>query len=202
MFGGTLLILAVVCAGVKGLPGGAPNAACANVSPNPAEHTGPPQVTTSPYNLTFHMGSTTQYNPGEAYTLTFARTSGVFRGFLIVALNANNERVGSFSAVQGQARQACADSRGVTHTTRSNKTSVALIWTAPPVGTGTVTFRYAGVDVRAIYWANQMGPVVTESSGFVQSQNTGAIVGGVMAGVVGLGVIALAVLFLVCLLRT
>ena len=68
MFGGTLLILAVVCAGVKGLPGGAPNPACANVSPNPAEHNGPPQVTTSPYNLTFHMGSTTQYNPGEAYT--------------------------------------------------------------------------------------------------------------------------------------
>ena len=53
------------------------------------------------------------------------------------------------------------NSRGITHTDGNvDKTSVTLTWTAPSEGTGPVTFRYAGVVVRTMYWANQMGPML------------------------------------------
>ena len=37
---------------------------------------------------------------------------------------------------------------------------MSFTWTAPPQGTGTVTFRFAVVQVFNTFWANQMGPVL------------------------------------------
>ena len=48
------------------------------------------------------------------------------------------------------------DSRGITHTNGNNKTSVAITWTAPPRGTGTVQIRFAVVQMRVTYWADQL----------------------------------------------
>ena len=57
--------------------------------------------------------------------------------------------------------------RGITHTSRSDKTSVSFTWTAPPNGTGEVQFRFAVVQVVAIYWADQQS--VTLQGMFVSS---------------------------------
>ena len=43
----------------------------------------------------------------------------------------------------------------------TNKISLQFTWVAPSAGTGPVTFRYAGVMVRATYWANQVAGVAT-----------------------------------------
>ena len=47
---------------------------------------------------------------------------------------------------------------GITHTDSNDKTMVNVTWTAPPACTGPVTFRFAAVEVRNMYWANVMGP--------------------------------------------
>ena len=63
-----LLVLSAVAAFasvVHGFRGGAPSAACLQVSPVAGGHLADPQNTPSPYNIT---GLPSEYTPGEAYT--------------------------------------------------------------------------------------------------------------------------------------
>ena len=63
-----LLVLSAVVAFATialGLPGGAPNDACPQVSPTAGGHVVGPQNTPSPYNIT---GLPSEYTPGETYT--------------------------------------------------------------------------------------------------------------------------------------
>ena len=49
---------------VHGLSSGAPDGACAGVSPNPTQHGADPQITPSPYNI---AGLPSQYTPEARY---------------------------------------------------------------------------------------------------------------------------------------
>ena len=49
---------------------------------------------------------------------------------------------------------------GITHTNGTDKTFISAQWTAPPLGSGNIEFRFAVVQVRMTHWANQMGPVL------------------------------------------
>jgi hypothetical protein len=148
---------------VEGLSTGAPNPACPAVSPNPTMHLAQPQTTASPVSLSI-VGDVTEYVPFRQYTLTFYRSDGsAFKGFLGVAQNMNGERVGFFTAAAGQ-KQTCDGLNGITHTDSNDKTMVNVTWTAPPACTGPVTFRFAAVEVRNMYWANIMGPQLNETT--------------------------------------
>ena len=62
-----LLVLSTIAAFASiahGLPGGAPNDACPQVSPTAGGHLVGPQNTPSPYNIT---GLPSEYTPGAAY---------------------------------------------------------------------------------------------------------------------------------------
>ena len=49
---------------------------------------------------------------------------------------------------------------GITHRNGTNKTIISAQWTAPPLGSGNIEFRFAVVQVRTTHWANQLGPVL------------------------------------------
>lgn len=96
------------------------------------------------------------YTPGETLTIT---VSGAieFKGFLIQSVRGspgapNVSQAGTFSALPSNTRfaDACGNpDSAVTHSqTNPSRTSVVLSWTAPPSGTGTVTFH--AVVVRSI----------------------------------------------------
>ena len=65
-------ILASLCGrGVFSLSGGAPQQACATLSPNPVSHGAAPRSSTVPYAIDlspFNSNGTLQYTPGETYT--------------------------------------------------------------------------------------------------------------------------------------
>ena len=65
------LMLALMPHMVHGLSGGAPDEACANVSPNPTQHLAEPQAGDNPFNLTIE-GDPTSYIPDMKYTSKFS----------------------------------------------------------------------------------------------------------------------------------
>jgi hypothetical protein len=175
---------------VEGRSMGAPDSACTNVSPDPTAHLGPAQSGASPFTLTVD-GSPSVYIPDQEYNLTFSSNAN-FGGFLVIGRDMNGANVGTFTAAAGQQR-ACSDMRGITHSNANAKTSVTLAWTAPTNGTGPVQFRFAGVQVRATYWANQLGPLLQESGNMSGGSAPSAKVAGILsiASLVAVGLVAM-----------
>jgi hypothetical protein len=187
-----LLGFATLLNHVEGRSGGAPDAACANVSPDPGSsgHIVPAQSSASPFTLTVE-GSPSVYIPDQVYNLTFT-SSANFGGFLVIGRDMNGANVGTFTTATGQ-RRACSDMRGITHDNANAKMSVSLTWTAPTNGTGPVQFRYAGVQTRQMYWANQMGPSLQESGNMSGGSAPSAKVAGILsiASLVAVGLFAM-----------
>jgi hypothetical protein len=104
------------------------------------------------YGLSFSSGTT--YAPGSSVTVKVTHATVTdFRGFLIYATNAAGTRVGTFVATANLSQLGsinAADcptplSTTIAHTSPANKpmATTSFTWTAPAVGTGTVTFNAA-----------------------------------------------------------
>jgi len=107
-------------------------------------HTPTTFVTTGvPYTFSFLSGGTaaTAYTPAGTHTITISGASK-FNGDEIWAQTAaGNTRVGTFTAT-GATRTDLSGCTGttITHSQQLSVTSLTLTWTAPPAGTGPVTF--------------------------------------------------------------
>lgn len=91
----------------------------------------------------------TSYVPGQTYTavLTINQSGISTFGFQMISRNANNSNVGTFVATNANQTQVSSGyfqhtAGGITATTAGTK-SWSFSWTAPAVGTGTVSFYVA-----------------------------------------------------------
>lgn len=101
----------------------------------------------------------TRYAPNQTYILTVKVADPAYdgrMGFLLTALNAQNQAAGKFKILNGEVSLASQEIGGTKrlyarHTTEGNRPSIpkakawTLNWTAPPAGSGSVTFYAAGV---------------------------------------------------------
>jgi hypothetical protein len=80
------------------------------------------------------------YIPGSSYTITVTATGTGKKGFEVTPRSAAGVFLGSLTA--GTGNKLADTLRSVTHTTAVNATSASwtFTWTAPQLGTGTVTF--------------------------------------------------------------
>jgi hypothetical protein len=102
-----------------------------------------------------------QYVPGQAYnmTITVAQTGVGLFGFDCEALLASNNNAGTLTitdAASTRIKQATVNSvvrNNVTHTlnggSSANSKAFNFTWTAPPAGSGNVTFYFSGVAANA-----------------------------------------------------
>jgi hypothetical protein len=96
-----------------------------------------------------------------------------FRGFLVRARLAADDSFltnAPFAVIAGQTNtrtSTCTPANsGITHSNaqvpRAELTEVLFQWTAPPEGTGTLSFGFAVVQVFEVYWAAQMSDTLEE----------------------------------------
>ncbi|XP_065907830.1 putative defense protein [Dysidea avara] len=172
-FGGVMGFMAV-----EGRSTGAPPEACALIQP---QHPSSPQTSPVPFSVdlsAFTGNTSTSYTPGQTYIITLrgGATNPKFIGFMIQAwLVADNSPVGKFASSGLNYQAQCIDDTAATHTDNNEKTLVALSWTAPPAGTGAISFRFAFVDDYTIYWDNIMTEVVSEAQALGISPSESAI---------------------------
>lgn len=158
-----LLLSTVAITAVVGNSTGAPEAACDSVTP--AGHGA--TTATDPVPFIVNISSLDSgYVPGETYTIVLSGSSqnADFAGFLIQGRMAadGTTRVGTFVDNGDDQQTACSDDSSATHTGSAQKTAVQLMWTAPPMGTGAILFRYAFVESFSVFWPNQVTGEVSE----------------------------------------
>jgi hypothetical protein len=142
---------------------GAPLAACVRIFPE-GHFTASQPLDDSPFSLNVSSFGG-DYTPGEAYQLTLSG-SGDFRGLLVQARSiADNSPVGSFEDISALTRLSSCDraDSAITHSSRVDKTSVELLFTAPPAGTGPFRFQYAVVDTFSVFYAPIMSDIIEEA---------------------------------------
>ncbi|XP_065907202.1 putative defense protein [Dysidea avara] len=159
------------CVVVDGMSSGAPVAACetgTNIVPNHSPNT--PSTNQLPFSVDLTEFTENIYNPGRTYTITMrgGPNDSNFRGFMIQGrLVADDSPTGTFADFGTNFQSQCNNNTAATHTNGNQKTSVVLSWTAPPVGTGNITFRFAFTDSFPLFWANihtatiQEGPEIS-----------------------------------------
>jgi hypothetical protein len=148
---------------VRAFPNGAPSAACVRIFPEGHRTVSQP-LEDSPFSLNVSSFGG-QYTPGETYRLTLSG-SGDFRGLLVQARSiADNSPVGSFEDISALTRLSSCDraDSAITHSSRVDKTSVELLFTAPPAGTGPFRFQYAVVDTFSVFYAPIMSDIIREA---------------------------------------
>ena len=96
------------------------------------------------------------WTAGEAHTVIMARSGGAFRGF-VAAVFPGATWGGDYSAAKAGAISAGTNSQaggcgGVTHTSRTDKTTVTWAWSPPAAGTGAVSFYATAVIGYSSSW--------------------------------------------------
>lgn len=160
MYCPALLIVAILTfRGAVGSPGGAPAAACDNMTPN---HSGTAQTGASPYTI---IPSAQTYQCGQSITVTLAATGGNnFRGFLCQA----RTNVASYSSTVGTLAQTgsvtmnqnCGTGRALTHSENGDKAAAMFTWT-PSADHGSVKIVCTFVQVKTTYWVKQESVALT-----------------------------------------
>ncbi|XP_078575179.1 putative ferric-chelate reductase 1 isoform X2 [Branchiostoma floridae x Branchiostoma japonicum] len=169
---GVIVSLLALTAGVWAYPSGAPATACLDMTP---QH-GPSEQTSTPsYEL---VVSNDTYAGGDEIEVTLRRTgnSAQFRGFFIQARTpGSTDAQGQFTTVDSGTTKtvncgSVANSQnGVTHTGRSDKTTVTVTWTAPANRVGHIQFRATVVETEAVFWVSEV------KSAYVQDPTAGPL---------------------------
>eukprot|EP00095_Tigriopus_kingsejongensis_P001362 maker-scaffold523_size146679-snap-gene-0.15 protein:Tk01362 transcript:maker-scaffold523_size146679-snap-gene-0.15-mRNA-1 annotation:"ferric-chelate reductase 1 homolog" len=143
-------------------PNGAPSSACTSMTPN---HGGSSRASAdNPYELLL-SASSTESDESIQVTLQGKEKGGVFRGFLIRALDDQEQAVGQFSNFGPNSQGLICGSNGinnaVTHNSKVDKANITFDWTAPKVASGEankrVKFAYSMVQTFSSYWVNEIG---------------------------------------------
>ena len=96
--------------------------------------------------------------------MTLSLNGGNFKGFLMQAVDGNNNPIGSFNPPSNGKCLACGSNcDSITHTNSRNKNRVVTTWNAPSNYAGTAYFRYSIATSYSSYWAAVNGPSVTIS---------------------------------------
>uniref|UniRef100_A0A8C1BNA0 Ferric chelate reductase 1 n=1 Tax=Cyprinus carpio carpio TaxID=630221 RepID=A0A8C1BNA0_CYPCA len=142
--------------------------ACGDMTP---QHGHEPITKNPPFNITTDKS---QFSPGDKIKVTLSMASSsegkhYFKGFLIEARNAGNlnEIVGSFKLIDPEISQllTCDSKEGsaVSHTGKSHKTEVQVIWVAPSDSPSSVQFLVTVAQGYKEYWVKSPGPVVSQN---------------------------------------
>ena len=85
---------------------------------------------------------------------------GNFKGFLIQAVDGNNNPIGSFNPPSNGKCLACGSNcDSITHTNSRTKNRVVATWNAPSNYAGTAYFRYSIASSYSTYWAAVNGQI-------------------------------------------
>ncbi|XP_072296616.1 putative ferric-chelate reductase 1 [Eucyclogobius newberryi] len=135
--------------------------ACASMEPH---HHSQGQSSPSPYHL---QSSVSSFSPGEHVEVTLSGPS--FQGFLLQARDPAQDvpsAVGSFSLTDPGSTQllTCSQHQGsaVSHTSKSHKKLVRVIWKAPLNPPAQVQVLVTVVSHYDIYWVRIPGPIITQ----------------------------------------
>ncbi|XP_064604377.1 ferric-chelate reductase 1-like [Liolophura sinensis] len=171
-------IIAVVTLGIAlpsafAYPGGAPIQACSGMLPYHGQSSA--QRTPPPFSVTT---SSNTYNGRSKITVSLNAPCGnFFKGFMLQARRAEfdqdqNEALGSFNAPSGSRIVTCGSSQAVTHTERTQKSSVSFEWTAPAQSSGHVVFMATFVEHFSVYWVKVNSTIVFDSRPAVGSNSS------------------------------
>ncbi|XP_035692794.1 putative ferric-chelate reductase 1 isoform X1 [Branchiostoma floridae] len=172
MWGVIIVSLLGLTAGVWAYPSGAPASACLDMTP---QHGPSEQTSTPPYEL---VVSNDTYAGGDEIEVTLRRTgnSAQFRGFFIQARTpGSTDAQGQFTTVDSGTTKtvncgSVANSEnGVTHTGRTDKTTVTVTWTAPANRVGHIQFRATVVETEDVFWVTKV------KSSYVQDPTAGPL---------------------------
>ncbi|XP_077484055.1 ferric-chelate reductase 1-like [Amblyomma americanum] len=132
-------------------PSGAPGHACGDMLPS---HRGSEQHngTYSPYHLAQEKVA---FQPNDVILVTLYSESKNFMGFMVKALDAQDNPVGQFerSAVYKSLGRHCS---AVTHVNKKPKTIVNMLWKAPASTTGRVHFKATVVQNYRLFYRDVM----------------------------------------------
>ncbi|KAJ8274443.1 hypothetical protein COCON_G00090680 [Conger conger] len=166
-----LLALVTVCGvTVEGFKNGKVAVACDSMAPlhdQPSPHIQP----SSPYMITVDKS---KFSPGDMIKVSIAPSASgtkYFEGFLIEARDAgrlDGPAVGSFDLVNPTISQLlkCGDIQGsaVSHTSKTKKTEIQVIWNAPKDSPPSVQFLATVVQHYSTFWVKISGPVISQSA--------------------------------------
>ena len=97
-------------------------------------------------------------------SVTLSLDGGNFKGFLIQAVDGNNNPIGTFNPPSNGKCLACrSNCDSITHTNPGSKNRVVARWNAPSNYAGTAYFRYSVATSYSSYWAAVNGPSITIS---------------------------------------
>ena len=117
------------------------------------------------------VGPVTRYTPGQTYSVIVSNSEADYSGLLLQSVrgnpgNPNTNGVGIFSWSEessfqhGPCRSAASTVTQTVQRASARRTSDVFQWTAPPHGTGTVTFHLVGVRSRFL-WYGAVPPITT-----------------------------------------
>ncbi|XP_028666963.1 putative ferric-chelate reductase 1 [Erpetoichthys calabaricus] len=135
---------------------------CRSMKPGHKHHTVPPAM---PYSLTVDKNI---FKEGDQIKVTLSGTSS-FEGFLIQARDASDlssDATGSFTLVNPAISQrlTCDGTEGsaVSHTSKSGKIKVEVIWNVPASAPSSVQFLFTVVQYYDTFWVKEPGPIITQ----------------------------------------
>ncbi|XP_065887613.1 uncharacterized protein [Dysidea avara] len=166
-----MTVITVCVIHTEARPRGAPSSTCSDFLPRHLAN-----QATGPVPYVVNVSSIgASYSGGQTYPIMICGTSTDtdFRGFLIQATTcADGTPVGMFmepsAGSDANYKTVCSGSSSATHTSRTDKTCVELMWIAPSSGTGCIRFRYTMVDIhrrsqnQSRYWDNEMTDTIQE----------------------------------------
>ncbi|KAJ0012079.1 hypothetical protein NQD34_013054 [Periophthalmus magnuspinnatus] len=154
------LLLLSLCLPVWPYPNGKVTQSCTSLEPY---HHSQGQSSPSPYLLQANASS---FSPGDHVEVTLS--GQVFKGFLLQARDPTQSvpsAVGSFSLTDPRSTQllTCNKHQGsaVSHTSKSHKSLVRVIWRVPNVAPAQVQFFVTVVSHYDKYWVKVPGPIIT-----------------------------------------
>nr|XP_006634698.1 PREDICTED: putative ferric-chelate reductase 1 [Lepisosteus oculatus] len=124
----------------------------------------------SPYKISVDKN---HFSPGDQIRVTLSGSAPgePFKGFLIQARDTSNlsaDAVGSFSLLSNADAQLlnCGSTKGsaVSHTSKSKKMEIKVIWNAPKNSPPSVQFLATVVQHYDVFWVKIPGPVVSQSN--------------------------------------
>ncbi|KAG2461532.1 FRRS1 reductase, partial [Polypterus senegalus] len=137
---------------------------CRSMKPGHKHHTVPPAM---PYSLTVDKNI---FKEGDQIKVTLSGTTS-FEGFLIQARDAadlSSDTIGSFTLVNPAISQrlTCDGTEGsaVSHTSKSGKMKVEIIWNVPASAPSSVQFLFTVVRYYDTFWVKVPGPVITQGN--------------------------------------
>ncbi|XP_075213942.1 reeler domain-containing lethal (2) 34Fc [Lycorma delicatula] len=127
---------------------GAPKEVCEDLFPQHAED---PQIDGFPYTI---KANTTKIRPSDAVRVTISSDKGIkFKGFIIQA-RVGDIPVGKFEPAANVKLLDChvGKKNSATHTSADEKTSVTLVWVAPPKLEEDIKFTATVAKNGAVFW--------------------------------------------------